>query len=545
VTHRLDRRTFLTRAAQLAAAGALLPSGAAFLDACASPGGAPAAVKSGPRRGGNLNFGTEAELSSLDPRVGAWDATALLIGRTVYDPLCSQAADGTYKPFLAQSVTPNTDYTRWTITLRPGIKFHDGSPLDANTVKVNLDQYAKAALTQAYLLNMASSEVVDPLTLVVNMYTPWVPFPSLLCGHVGHIAGLKQLADTSGRGKPIGTGPFVFKEWVPGDHYTATRNPNYWRTGLPYLDSITFKPVIDTTSRTNAMLAGDVEAMHSSDSQSVLDFMHRPGYVQVNDQHSILGEPDLNCILLNMAVPPLNDLRVRQALAYATDQRRVVKTLYNDLVEPANGPYTPGSPYYAPTGYPTYDLNKAKALVADYQKDHGPISFEFQTVNSGGAQQRNELLQAMWREAGIQTDIVDVTQVVLITNAIVGLYQASGWRQFNTPDPDANFPWWSSLTAAPVGKLALNFPRVRDPQLDAGLQAGRTQIDPVVRAAAYQLVAARLGATVPYIWLAPTVWIAATHESIGGLGQPFLPDGTPARDMISGVLSTAELWRNQ
>ena len=236
---------------------------------------------------------------------------------------------------------------------------------------------------------------------------------------------------------------------------------------------------------------------------------------------------------------------MRQALAYATDRRKAVNTLYNGITTPADGPFTPGSPYYGPTGYPSYNLTKARSLVDQYQKERGPISFQFLTVPNAAARSRNELLQSMWKDAGIQTEIVEVDQSALVFNAIVGNYQAEGWRQFNSTDPDANFAWWSSTTAAPPGKQALNFSRIRDPQLDAGLQAGRTQVDPVVRAAAYRLVAARLGALVPYIWLAPTVWIVAAHGAVGGLGHATVPDGSRASFMQSGVMSTAELWRSQ
>jgi ABC-type transport system substrate-binding protein len=543
--HRSDRRAFLRRGVQVAMGGFLLPSAAAaLLDACAAPG---ASSTSGagpePRHGGSLTFATEAEINSFDPRIGAWDNTAYLYARTVYDPLFMQAADGTIRPYLAQSIAPNTDYTQWTIRLRPGIRFHDGTPLDAAAVKVNLDGVARSPLTGPFLLNMAGTRVVDPLTLLVSMYTPWVPFPFYLTNVPGYMVGPKTLADTSGRTKPIGTGPFVFKEWVPGDHFTATRNPDYWRPGLPYLDSITFKPLAAPKSRGDGLRAGDFDVMHSSDTQNVADFLHSPGYSQVNDLDSVLGEPDQNFIMLNTAVPPLNDLRVRQALAYATDEKRVIETLYNGLTRPADGPFPPGSPYSAPTGYPGHDLGRAKALIADYERERGPVSFRFTTVNTEKGRLRNELLQAMWRDIGVQTEIVDLEQSPLLVGAIVGDYQACGFRQFNAPDPDANYAWWSSTTTAPVGRQALNFTRIRDPQLDAGLVAGRTQVDPQVRAAAYQLVAARLGALVPYIWIGPSVWIVAARPTAGGLGRSTLPDGGEARGMISGVILPAELWR--
>jgi len=131
---RFDRRTFLGRAIRTTAGGVLLPSAAAaFLEACGS-GTSTSNVPSTPRRGGSVIFATEAEINSFDARQGAWDSTGLLYARTVFDPLLTQAADGTVQPYLAQSISHSADYMQWTIKLRSGITFHDGSPLDATVV---------------------------------------------------------------------------------------------------------------------------------------------------------------------------------------------------------------------------------------------------------------------------------------------------------------------------------------------------------------------------------------------------------------------------
>jgi ABC-type transport system substrate-binding protein len=540
---RYDRRTFLGRAVRTTAGGLLVPSAAAaFLEACGT-GTSTSNVPSTPRRGGSLTFATEAEINSFDARQGAWDSTGLCYARTVFDPLFTQGADGSVQPYLAQSISHNPEYTQWTIKLRPGITFHDGSPLDASVVKANLDGVASSPLTGPALFNLASTTVVDAMTVMVTTKIPWVPFPIYLTGQLGHMAGLKQLADISGKASPIGTGPFVFKEWVPGDHFTATRNPNYWRQGLPYLDSITWKPIPDPQSRGNSLKAGNIDAMHSSDTQNVSDFMSSSSYNQVNDLNSSLGEPDQAFVMLNVAVPPLDDLRVRQALAYATDRQKYINTLGNGLTKPSDGPFIKGSPYFGTTNYPGFDQAKAKALVAEYQAAKGPISFKFGIINTAKGRQQNELLQAMWKEVGITTEIQQVEQSPYILNAIVGNYQAQGWRQFNTSDPDGNFVWWHSSTALPVGKQALNFARNKDPQIDQALITGRTNPDPAARADAYKSIAARFGADIPYIWISPAVWIVAAGTKIQGVGKGTLPDGSKARGMASGVVSAAEVWR--
>ena len=540
---RYDRRTFMGGALRIAAGGVLLPgAAAAFVEACSSA--STTTVPTTPKRGGTVIFATEAEINSFDPRQGAWDSTGLTYARTVYDPLFTQGADGSIQPYLAQSISHNTDYTQWTVKLRPGISFHDGSPLDATAVKVNLDGVAQSPLTGPALFNLDKVTVVDPMTVLITTKSPWVPFPIYLTGQLGHIAALKQLADTSGKASPVGTGPFVFKEWAPGDHFTATRNPNYWRSGLPYLDSITYKPIPDPQSRGNSLKAGNIDVMHSSNTQNVADFMHDSNYNQVNDLNSVMGEPDQSFVMLNTSVPPLDDLRVRQALAYATDRKKYINTLGNGLTQPSDGPFTKGSPYFGPTGYPGFDQAKARALVADYQNAKGQISFKFGIINTARGRQQNELLQAMWKEVGIQTDIIQVEQSPYILNAIVGNYQAYGWRQFNTPDPDANFVWWSSSTALPVGKQALNFARNKDPQIDAALQIGRTNPDPAARADAYKKIAERFATDIPYIWITPAVWMVVARKAVQGAGQGTLPDGTKARGMASGVISATEIWRS-
>ena len=536
-----DRREFLGLALKTVGGVVVAGSAAELLAACGTGTSTTAATTA--RKGGTAVFATEAEINSFDPRAGAWDSTGLQYARTVFDPLFAQAEDGTVKPYLAKSIDHNSDYTEWTIKLRPGVTFHDGSALDAATVKANIEGLQKSPLTGSALFNLASTSVVDTLTLLVKTKTPWVPFPVYLTGQLGHVAGLKQLADTSGKAQPIGTGPFMFKEWVPGDHFTAVRNPNYWQTGLPYLDSITYKPIIDPQSRENSLKAGNIDLMHSSDTQNVADLMKGSTFSQVNDMTSVIGEPDLNFVMLNTAVAPMDDLRVRQALAYAIDRKKVIDTVYNGLSKVMDGPFPPGHPYYTAVDFPGFDLEKAKSLVAAYTKDKGPIAFKYGTVNSAKTLQTNQLIQSMWKAAGINAEIVQYEQSPYILNAILGNYQAYGWRQFNAPDPDGNYIWWSSLTASAPGKQALNFARNKDPLIDAALQIGRTSSDPAARATAYKTIQTRLAADLPYIFIARTIWIVASKKAIKGWDAPLLPDGTKARPMGSGIISAAHIWR--
>jgi ABC-type transport system substrate-binding protein len=518
------------------------------LAACGSGGGSSQQVSGPPRSGGSVTFGLRADFLSLDPLILNNDSDQS-VGNGIYDPLIARVGSkGDLGPWLADSWDPSADLKTWTLHLHQGVKFHDGTPFNADAVVFNIQRHMdprnkSLSLSDALLIDTVKA--VDDRTVAVTLKSPWVDFPQILVAPIGLMASptaVKQEGADYGK-HPVGTGPFVFKEWVPGDHFTATRNPNYWRQGLPYLDSITWKPIPDPQSRGNSLKAGNIDAMHSSDTQNVSDFMSSSSYNQVNDLNSSLGEPDQAFVMLNVAVPPLDDLRVRQALAYATDRQKYINTLGNGLTKPSDGPFIKGSPYFGTTNYPGFDQAKAKALVAEYQAAKGPISFKFGIINTAKGRQQNELLQAMWKEVGITTEIQQVEQSPYILNAIVGNYQAQGWRQFNTSDPDGNFVWWHSSTALPVGKQALNFARNKDPQIDQALITGRTNPDPAARADAYKSIAARFGADIPYIWISPAVWIVAAGTKIQGVGKGTLPDGSKARGMASGVVSAAEVWR--
>ena len=381
-----------------------------------------------------------------------------------------------------------------------------------------------------------------PLSVVVTMKTPWVAFPLYLTGTNGVVA-LPSTLGGRAKNNPVGTGPFVFQRWVPGDHFAASRNPHYWRPGLPYLDQITYKPIVDAVSRENSLRSGTIDMMHSSDTQNLLDLQGDSSFVVIDDRHSTF-EPSMNFVMLNTAVSPMDDLRVRQALAYAIDKRKVVDTVFNGLPPESFGPFVHGSPYFAPTGYPDFNLAKAQTLVRQYQAEKGPISFEYAAVNSPKYVLTNQLVQAMWKAAGIQSQIVQVEQSSSILNTLGGKYQAYTWRQFDAPDPDGNYPWWSTTTAAPAGQLSLNLARNKDAQIQAALDTGRSSPDPATRAAAYQGVARRLGADLPYLWLSRTIWMVAATPRVMNFNGPSLPDGVRGLGMIAGIVTPTQIWVN-
>jgi peptide/nickel transport system substrate-binding protein len=475
--------------------------------------------------GGHLVVGTGAEVDGFDPTKNRWDDNGLVYATTVYDPLTAVDANGQVHPYLAQSIDHNADYTGWTIKLRPGVHFSNGDPLTAPDVAYDLNAVRSAALTAPALAPIASVTATDDLTVAVKMNQPWVPFPIYLAGQPGFIPSPKTLKDPNGSLHPIGTGPFIFKEWVPGNHFTAVRNPNYWQKGRPYLDQIEYRPITEETSRVASLNSGAIDVLYTGDTQSVVTLRSEKSVVTTDDSKK--GERMSTFIMLNTARAPLNDIRVRQALAYATDSKRIIDVLGNSLLPVADSPFGPTSAFHvSDVGYPKYDPQKAKQLVAEYEHDTGhKITFELGTTNTGRNLSINQFIQDMWKQVGISASIVQVEQSQYILNALQGSYQAYAWIQFGDPDPDAEYVWWSSQTAAPIGQLALNFARNKDPQIDKDLQTGRQSSDPAARKAAYQDISRRFAVDLPYIWLSGLITAVSTKPTVHGTEPADLPDG--------------------
>ena len=547
---RYDRRTFLGRGATGVAALALAGvGGPVLLSGCSSSSSASTSDKSGvgtgtPKRGGTLTVGLNSEIDGFLPSANHFDNSGIVYANTVYDTLTAVAADGTAQPYLAQSLSSNPDLTTWTLTLRPNVTFHDGSPLTADVVVANFRALQQSPLTGQAIKVVTAATATGPLTVQYTASEPLVAFPYYLATQVGYVVALAQLNSPDPSHHPIGTGPFVFDSWVPNDHFTAKRNPNYWRSGLPHLDSITYKPIPQDQSRQSSLQSGTVELMVTRDPNAITRLGHDSGFQQVTDANPAHGQNDVAFIYLNTAVDPLSDLTVRQALACATDTAQLAKLFGAGVLTPITSPYPEGSPYRAPdNGYPAYDLAKAKSLVGQAAPRHGgTVRLELGTIPDPRLSELVQAVQSMWNTAGIQTTITQVEQVTFIDNLALGSFQAYTGDQFDAADPDENYVWWSPTSAGAPGTIALNFTRNKDPQLEAALQTGRTNPNPSARAAAYQQVDTLLARDLPYLWLTTIVWSMTGSGKVQNFDNPTLPSGQPARGMTAGYFTPTEFW---
>lgn len=481
-----------------------------------------------PQRGGRVVYGTEAEVDGFNPVSNRWAISGHMVAQAVFDPLTALDADGVAQPYLAESVEPNDDYSSWTITLRSGVTFHNGTPLTADVVVANLEAHRVSPLTSTAVAPIASVTATGPLTVEVALSQPWAAFPGVLAGQAGYVAEPSMLdtANPDASRSPIGTGPFRLVEWTPNVRWVGERFEDYWRDGLPYLDAVEFRPLPNPQQRLNALLTGEVNLMHLSTSTVAAEMRAaaEAGEVQFLEDP---GEAEESAVLLNLEAEPLNDVRVRRALALATDTQTFNEVIHLGLLEPSNGPFSPGTQWHTETNYPAFDAAAARALVDEYIADPAtPAEVSFTLTATPAARDQAELLAEQWRQVGITATIATVEQAEFINTAVTGNFEANVWRQFGSPDPDGNFVWWYSNNKGSPN--ILNFPNMFDPEVDAALEEGRRSADPAVRKAAYDRLQQRLAELVPYLWLAEARWWIGAGNEVRGITNGSLPNGEPS-----------------
>ncbi|MCU1452903.1 MAG: ABC-type dipeptide transport system, periplasmic component [Acidimicrobiales bacterium] len=503
-----------------------------------------------PVRGGQLVYGLEADTDGgFCLTEGQLAISGMMVVRAVYDTLTMPNAKGDYVPYLAKSVDHNAAYTSWTITLRPGITFHDGSPLTAQVVKNNLDAYrgkypGRSSLLFLFVLsNIDSISTTGPLSLDVKMKKPWVAFPAYLysSSRMG-IMAQAQLDDkqTCDR-KLIGTGPFKFVSWTPHQSLVAVRNPGYWQKApdgqpYPYVDGITFRPMPDSTVMLNALQTGDANIAHTSSAADIgkWDTLRKSGALNllVSEKYG-----EVAYTLLNSARPPFNDIRMRRALAMGID-RKLLNAIYNNgLPSLTDGPFAPGSPgYVKDPGFPKFDPVAAKKLVDAYRAEGKDPTFTFTNDASPTGIRLAELMQEQAKKVGITVNINTEDQAKTINDAIGGTFQAQGWRNHPGGDPDTQYVWWYGISN-PV-----NFGRFNDPVINKLLDDARAEPDPAKRIQMYESVTREFAAQVwnVWTWLAP--WAIAERPNVHGILGPKLPGGSDPNPGLATGHSLLGLW---
>jgi ABC-type transport system substrate-binding protein len=323
--------------------------------------GAWAAVQ--PQSGGTLRYAAGADPDSLDP-ANTDSNPGEVVGHMVHNYLVRFDAKVQLHPDLATSWTQSKDALTWTFKLRKGVKFHDGTPFNAEAVKYNFDRFIgpekplKAGLHDPII---RSVDVVDEYTVRFNLKVPFAFFLNNLAhsasGIVSPTAHKKWGKDLTLH--PTGTGPFKFVEWVRGDRVVLARNDDYYE-GKPRLERVVIRIVREDSSRVLGLQAGDYDLIVRIPPEDVPRLMQE-GRVRIYAEQSNRAIR----ISFNVSKKPLDDLKIRQALNYAVDKESIVKNIYGGMaavIPTVVGPLNTG---YAPVKGFGYDPAKAKKLLAE------------------------------------------------------------------------------------------------------------------------------------------------------------------------------------
>ncbi|MFA5112941.1 MAG: peptide-binding protein [Candidatus Margulisiibacteriota bacterium] len=468
---------------------------------------------------GILRFSLGGEVSVLNPILST-DTVSSAVEGVIFSGMVTFNENLEPVPDLAKSWTVSKDGKTWTFKLRQDVKWHDGAPLTADDVVFTfnsiLDPKVNSVRRSDYIID--GKPIVfsapDKYTVLASLPKPFAPFLIHAAMSIipQHLLQGQDINTAAFNRKPVGTGPFIFKEWQTGDHITVTRNPRYYK-GAPLLKEINYRIIPDDNSSLVALEAGEIDEAD----------IPPKDYTRLKTVKGIkVYESDVLLYVylgLNLANPKFADQRVRRALAYATDRRQLIGLIFRGLASPAYAPSAPISWAYsdAVPKYP-YDPEKARRLL----KEAGAENLEFTVLVNQGNKEREKaavILQQQYKKIGVKLNIrvMEWSAILKIVNADKDPkdFEAiiMGWSL--GLDPDSYSIWHSSQY--PQG---FNFIKYSNPTADRLLEEGRTTVDRSKRQAVYAKLWKTIADDQPYIFLWYPKAIAGVNERVGGLAKP-------------------------
>ncbi|MCU0268125.1 MAG: ABC transporter substrate-binding protein [Acidimicrobiales bacterium] len=500
-----------------------------------------------PVTGGVLDYGLSVDVDSLDPRATRWTTQSAIVALSLFDPLAAYDDREEPRPYLAESFEVDEAFTEWTITVRDGVRFHDGTPLDAAAVARSLTAMWESPVAGTALGPVASIDAPDPRSVVVTMSVPWSTFPHALTGQAGLVLAPAMLDDPDGADHPIGTGPFVFEQRALGVDITTSRNEAYWRDGLPYLDAVRFRVLADPGARDAALRSGDVEILETDDPaqmQAVTEAITAQAEEGVEAELQLFTEEDYETpelvVALNVTQAPFDDPIAREAVAHAIDTQGISDVAFDGVYPPADGPFGEGSPSYVELAWPPYDVEEAARLNEEYRLVHGvPVSFTLLVADEPGATGAAQELRRQLAEADMAVQIEVIDPLAVTDRVLTGAYQASALRLFGALHLDRDYELLAG-EAVPAPGVSANVTRNDNPELRAAMDEARGTDDVVEQIEQYKLAQAELATDLDLLFLVRLMGATVYTAQVHGVRDHVLPDGTSA--MPSLHTFTASVW---
>ena len=475
-------------------------------------------------RGGNLTIARNEDILSLDPTAIS-DNASIWSSEQIYETLYTLTPDGkSLTPELATRYTVSPDKLIWTFYLRPGAKFSDGSPLTATDVAFSMNRARRSTAGLGYIDGAIKSVTApDATTVVVRAQHPWAPMLSDVALFVNGVMpanfGGKSAAQFFQN--PVGSGPFMFASWTKGASLKLARNPNYWQTGRPYLDSVTYTNVPEDATRSLQMQGGQVQIDALPAWSFISAFKAMPS-VQVK----LYQSSRVDLLLLNEHAAPYQDVHVRRAISYAINRANLVTALLFGNGQAANSYLPPSIPYYdASLPTPQYDLAKARQEMAASSVPHG-FTTTFLTDNLAVDMEEAQIVQQQLRPLGITVKIrtVDADQEWTVQGK--GDYQITlEYWSMDIPDPDESTEFFLS----PAGGGNSYFTYYNSPTMTRLVAASAAAFDPTKRAAIYDQIQTLDMQDLPQIpvYFSPWDYVVSTkvhNFSVYSLGSQDLKD---------------------
>ncbi len=349
----------------------------------------------------DLTIALQLEPPHLDPTSAAAGAIDSVLYSNVFEGLTRFMSDGSVVAGLAESWEISDDGTVYTFKLREGVSFHDGSAMDAGDVKFSLDR-ARAEDSQnaqkALFAGISEVTVDDPTTVTVTLSAPDGNFLFNMAWGDAVIVAEESIGAI--KSEPVGTGPFKFAEWVQGDSIRLMQNADYWGEA-PALTEATFKFISDPTAAFAAMMAQDIDAFAGYPAPENLPQFEADPRFQV-----LVGSTEGETILsTNNKMPPLDNLKVRQAIAHAINRQEIIDGAMFGLGTPIGTHFAPHNPDYVDlTGMSEYDPEKARALLAEAGFADG-FTTTLKLPPPSYARRGGEIIASQLRAVGIETEI--------------------------------------------------------------------------------------------------------------------------------------------
>lgn len=495
----------------------------------------------GPTTGGILDIAVPVAPARWSPTSSDWTTSELQAARAVYDRLMARDANDQPVPELLEKITASSNFSVWTLKVRSGISFHDGTALDAAIVAFNLEQQVTAPGSSQLLTAVSSISTPDASTVVITMAAPWSTFPEVLTGQIGTIAAPTTVLGTSSG--PIGTGPFI---WTGTDLAGGTdfvKNTGYWKKGLPRLDAVRLVPIAEGADRVTAVIDGVVDMTAVDEPRQLTRIENLPN----RDQKLTLFEdrnaekPKVN-IALDTGRAPFDRVTARRAIALATDRAEILKQAFDGQGAIARGMVSDTSPWFTDYATPARDVDRARKQVEEYSKETGlPLSFHLLVPPDTTLARVASVWRVQLAAVGIDVVLDPVDEATIALTTFVGQYQSALMLGFSSSHPDAYEPLFRGIPAEQQA-VTPNITRYINPVVTKAFADARSTSDAGRQVDDYRIVQEQVSVDVPYLFLVQVREVVIGSNRLRDVTQWSTGSGGDALGQEAATVSLAQIW---